>query len=60
MDKVRMSIYLSRAQLEGLKEMARPTGRSRNQLIREGIDLALLRVIDTSGPTPRGPGHTTS
>ncbi|GIL24947.1 ribbon-helix-helix domain-containing protein [Actinocatenispora comari] len=60
MDKVRTSVYLSRAQMDGLKEMARSTGRSRNQLIREGIDLALLRVADTSGPTPRGPDHATS
>jgi len=43
MEKVKTSVYLSRAQADQLKAAARLSGESEAELIREGIDLVLLR-----------------
>ncbi|WP_306323669.1 MULTISPECIES: ribbon-helix-helix domain-containing protein [unclassified Streptomyces] len=43
-DRVKTSVYLSREQQERLKAAARLLGQSEAELIREGIDLILLRL----------------
>ncbi|MBO0854751.1 MAG: ribbon-helix-helix domain-containing protein [Nocardia sp.] len=46
--KVKTSVYLDEEQTSRLKRAAEAAGRSEAELIREGIDLVLLR-------TPRAP-----
>lgn len=41
---VKTSVYLSEAQAERLKEAARLLGKSEAEIIRNGIDLVLLRA----------------
>ncbi|MFD4456414.1 CopG family transcriptional regulator [Nocardia sp. NPDC058480] len=42
--KVKTSVYLDQEQTSRLKHAAEATGRSEAELIREGIDLILLRA----------------
>ncbi|AXK85086.1 ribbon-helix-helix protein, CopG family [Nocardia farcinica] len=46
--KIKTSVYLDQEQVERLKRAAEAAGRSEADLIREGVDLVLLR-------TPRAP-----
>ncbi|QLY33086.1 ribbon-helix-helix domain-containing protein [Nocardia huaxiensis] len=51
--KAKTSVYLDTEQAARLKEAAEATGRSEADLIREGIDLVLLRAHKVRRTRPR-------